>query len=208
MNIITKIEVQKRNKERVNIFIDEEYAFGISAELVYKYNLKPKMKIDVDTLREIAEKESLIKCRLCAIRIIEKSYKTEKELHDRLLEKGYEEREIHESIKFLKQYNYINDSSYTKSFIKDKIKSQGQKKIFYDLKRKGVDEQLIHENLQSLDENTEKEIALTLARKKYCILSKRESDIYKLKQKLYRYIISRGYSYDIANEVIKEVINN
>ena len=36
MNIITKIEVGKRNKERVNIYIDEEYAFSISAELIYK----------------------------------------------------------------------------------------------------------------------------------------------------------------------------
>ena len=40
MNIITKIELGKRNKERVNIYIDNEYAFSISAELVYKENLK------------------------------------------------------------------------------------------------------------------------------------------------------------------------
>ena len=45
MNIITKIEVRKRNKERVNIYIDEEYAFSISAELVYKENLKVKNQI-------------------------------------------------------------------------------------------------------------------------------------------------------------------
>lgn len=34
MAIITKIEIQKKNKERVNIYLDEEYAFSISAELV------------------------------------------------------------------------------------------------------------------------------------------------------------------------------
>ena len=36
MNIITKIELGKRNKERVNIYIDDEYAFSISAELVIR----------------------------------------------------------------------------------------------------------------------------------------------------------------------------
>jgi regulatory protein len=36
MGKITKIEIQKRNKERVNLFLDGEYAFSISAELVYK----------------------------------------------------------------------------------------------------------------------------------------------------------------------------
>lgn len=33
MNIITKMEISKRNKERINIYIDEEYAFSISAGL-------------------------------------------------------------------------------------------------------------------------------------------------------------------------------
>ena len=37
---ITKIEIQKRNKERVNLFLDDEYAFSLSTELVYKEGLK------------------------------------------------------------------------------------------------------------------------------------------------------------------------
>ena len=36
MNIITKIECGKRNKDRVNIYIDEEYAFSVDMEIVYK----------------------------------------------------------------------------------------------------------------------------------------------------------------------------
>ena len=53
MNIITKMEISKRNKERINIYIDEEYAFSISAELVYKENLKVKDKVDVQLLRKL-----------------------------------------------------------------------------------------------------------------------------------------------------------
>ena len=45
MNIITKIEVQKRNKDRSNIYIDNEYAFSLSNELVYKEGLKTDEKI-------------------------------------------------------------------------------------------------------------------------------------------------------------------
>ena len=40
MNIITKIECGKRNKNRVNIYIDEEYAFSVDMEIVYKEGLK------------------------------------------------------------------------------------------------------------------------------------------------------------------------
>ena len=52
MNIITKIEVGKRNKERVNIFINDEFAFSVSAEIVYKENLKVKQEIDIDSLKK------------------------------------------------------------------------------------------------------------------------------------------------------------
>lgn len=38
--IITKVEVQKNNKNRVNVYVDEEYAFSCAAEVVYKYDLK------------------------------------------------------------------------------------------------------------------------------------------------------------------------
>ena len=31
-NIITKIEVQKRNKDRVNVYINEEFNFACSSE--------------------------------------------------------------------------------------------------------------------------------------------------------------------------------
>ncbi|WP_346961661.1 hypothetical protein [Clostridium sp.] len=37
--IITKIEAQKKKDNRVNIFINDEFAFGCSSELVYYHNL-------------------------------------------------------------------------------------------------------------------------------------------------------------------------
>ncbi len=81
---ITKIEIQKNNKDRVNIYLDGEYALAINAELIYKENLKVKDDVDISKLQEIAEKESYIRCKESAIKIIERSYKTEKEIRDKL----------------------------------------------------------------------------------------------------------------------------
>ena len=120
MAVITKIEVQKRNKDRVNVYIDNEYAFSISMELVYKESLKPKMEIDVERLRDIADKEGYLKCKNAALKIIERSYKTEKEVRDKLREKEYTDSQIEKSIEFLKEYNFVNDDSYAKAYINDK----------------------------------------------------------------------------------------
>lgn len=208
MNIITKIEEGKRNKERVNIYIDNDYAFSVSKEILYKENLKVNDTVNIEDLKEIVKKDNYIKCKNSALKIVERSYKSEKELKDKLLLKGYDKDSIEKTMEFLKEYNFLSDNNYTKMYVKDKSKFQGKNKIKFDLYRKGIDEEIIQEELSSIDEDDEKEVAYNLAFKKYNIISKRESDKYKLSQKLYRYIVSKGYSYDIASYAIKKVLDN
>lgn len=44
--IITKVEIQKRNKDRVNVYINHEFAFACSAELVYIHNIEKGKSVD------------------------------------------------------------------------------------------------------------------------------------------------------------------
>ena len=37
---ITKIEVQRKNKERFNLFLDEQFEMGIDIDTLVKFNLK------------------------------------------------------------------------------------------------------------------------------------------------------------------------
>jgi len=204
---ITKIEIQKRNKERVNLFLDDEYAFSLSTELVYKEALKVNEEVDSKKLGVLAEREGLIRCKDSALRIIERSYKTEKEVRDKLSTKGYEDNAINKSIEFLKEYDFINDIKYTKAYIKDKLNSTGSNKIKYTLIQKGISKELIEEELSNLNEDNEKKVAIELAKKKFIIIKKRETDNYKISGKLYRYLLSKGYGYDVVNEVVKEVMS-
>lgn len=208
MNIITKIEEGKRNKDRVNIYIDNDYAFSVSKEILYKESLKVNDNVNIEDLREIVKKDNYIKCKNSALRIVERSYKSERELKDKLLLKGYDKDSIEKTMAFLKEYNFLSDNNYTKMYVKDKSKVQGKNKIKFELYRKGISEEIIQEELSSIDEEDEKEVAYNLALKKYNVISKRESDKYKLSQKLYRYILSKGYSYDIASYAIKKVLDN
>lgn len=208
MGIITKIEAQKRNKERVNIYIDEDYAFSLSAELVYKEGLEPKMQVDNERLSKIAKEESFFKCKDSALRTIERTYKTEKEIRDKLLLKEFDIYSIERTIEFLKEYDLLNDENYVKMYVKDKMKNQGQNKIKYTLIQKGINEELIKEEIDKVNDDSQKEVAYDLAVKKYNLLSKREDDKYKLSQKLYRFLTTRGYDYSIVSEVVKKVVNS
>lgn len=208
MGIITKIEAQKRNKERVNIYIDEDYAFSLSAELVYREGLVPKMEVDSERLSKLATEEGFLKCKESALRTIERTYKTEKEIREKLILKEFDIDSIERTIEFLKEYNLLNDENYVKMYVKDKIKNQGQNKIKYALMQKGINEELIKEEISKFNDDSQKEVAYNLAVKKYNLLAKREDDKYKLSQKLYRFLTTRGYDYSIVAEVVKKVINS
>ncbi len=207
MGKITDIVEQKKNKNRFNIYIDEVFAFGISGELIYKEHLKKGLVVDEEKLRKIANEENKLKCRESALRIIERSYKTENEIKNKLLEKGYGIEEVNESVNFLKEYKFIDDRNYVKLFIKDRLRNQGKQKIKYSLKLKGISDEIIDEEISNLDREKEMEVALELASKKYTTIIKRESDKYKVREKLTRYLMGRGYDYQVAKDAVMSVLN-
>ncbi len=205
MNIITKIEGQKRNKDRANIYIDNDYAFSLSCELVYKEGLKVNEKIDIEKIKAIAKKDNYLKCKNTALRIVEKTFKSEKELKDKLILKGYDNEAIDKTISFLKEYNFLSDNNYAKMYVKDKSRVQGKNKIKFDLIKKGINDNIIEEEISNIDREDEREGAYNLAVKKYNTIAKRENDKFKLSQKLYRFLLSKGYDYDTVSYAVKKV---
>ena len=205
MSKITKIEQCKRNKERVNIYIDEEFVFAIYMELVYRFNLKVNEEVNKEKLIEIAKVENLSKCKDSALKTIERSYKTEKEIRDKLLNKEFDEETVEKTINFLKEYTFIDDLKFTKMYVKDRIRTQGRNKIKYALIQKGVNKYLVDEVLEELDRNDEEDRALLICEKKYLSICKREEDDFKIKNKLIRYMLGRGYEYEVARNVVSKI---
>lgn len=211
-NIITKIELQKRNKDRVNVYINEEFSFACSAELIYTCSLSKDKEIDIDSLKEVIDKDNFIKCKSYALKVIERTYKTERQIFDKLAQKEYDEKIINKTIDFLKEYKFIDDVKYAEAYIKDKLKTQGKNRIKYALINKGINEILVKEKLSCLDSDIEENTALKLAEKKYRLLIKNESDNRKIYKKLGDYLVRNGYNLDIVqnilNNIVKQEIND
>src|SRR3712207_807163 len=181
-NLVTKIEVQKKNKERVNIFVNEEFFIACDMSLVYMQGIKKGEEIDKEKINNIISEDNFIKAKSRSLRYLGRSYKTEKEVRKKLEECEYNEEVINRVIEFLKEYDFINDDRYTELFIKEKLKKHGKNKIKYDLKLKGVDEKLINEKINSLDEDKELDIAYEIASKKYNQLVRCEKDKLKIRK--------------------------
>lgn len=206
-NIITKVEVQKNNKNRVNVYVDEEYTFSCDAELVYKYDLKKQMPIKLDDLKEIIAEDNYMKAKNIALKYIERTFKTEKEMHNKLINKGYDEKTIKRVISFLKEYNFLDDRKYADMYIKSKQKNAGKNKIKFDLIKKGINQSVIESVTENLTSDCEEDSARVLAEKKYKVIIKREEDSRKVYEKLLRFLISKGFTWELSKSVIDKVMN-
>lgn len=204
-NIITSIEVQKRNKDRVNIFINQEFAFACSNELIYSHGLKKGLEVDPKRLEQVVKDDNYIKGKTSALRYIERAMKTKKQVEDMLFKKEMEEETVARVIEFLISYSFIDDKRYAECYMKQKLKESGKNKIKYDLLKKGIDEDLIKDLLARVSYEDESSVALALAEKKARILGKSERDKGKLLGKLTKYLLSKGYTYDLINQVVNKV---
>ncbi|MBU5437420.1 RecX family transcriptional regulator [Tissierella sp. MSJ-40] len=203
---ITNIEPQK-NKDRVNIFIDNKFAFGISEEIRYKYGLSLDMEVDENFIENVIKGEELNRVINYALSLLSYRQRSKKEIFERLRQKGFEEEYISQAIDYSIKQGYLNDKAFAESFIKDKINlnKYGPNRIKYDLISKGISQDIIEEVLE-IDKDEEYERALELAMKKFP--SYKGQDKNSIYRKLGGFLQRKGYSYDIISKVLKEILKD
>ena len=201
---ITDITPQKKG-ERENIYIDDKFAFGLSAELRYKYDLYIGKEITDEFINDVLKAEEENKVLNHALYILSYGQKSKKDLYTKLMKKGYEEDFILKAIEYCEERNYINDKLYAENFIKDKtnISKHGSNRIRYDLISKGVAKDII-DDILDIDHDEEYERAIELANKK--MTSYKNDDKAAIYRKLGGYLQRRGYTYDVVSKVLREVL--
>ncbi len=206
MSIITKIEAQKRSKDRVNIYVDEEYFMAVYAELVYTHSLKKGMEIDKESLESLLHDEMYIKAKNKALSILSKSDQSEKKLREKLLN-DYDENIVEEVIEFLKGYKLIDDNLLAEKIVHDNMNLSkfGKNKIKQNLYNKGIAASDIQDAISQIDPDEEYENAKYLAEKRLKRLKGEDKN--KINQKIYQHLAYKGFNYDIIKRVLRELLN-
>lgn len=113
---------------------------------------------------------------------------------------------VNETIKILKESKLIDDVSFTRFWIESRLrgKPKGKTVIFSELIQKGIDKELIEEEIITLQkEYPEEEAIIKLvnkAQEKY-----RNFAGFAKTQKIIAYVVRRGFSYDKTRRVIDEM---
>ena len=188
-NIITSIEQQKNSDERFSVFIDGEFAFGISFFDIYNLGLKVGDVITEERMIEIEEVTATEKCKRYAELLVSRKMYTKKELIDKMKLKGFSATAISGTISILEEYGYVNDRAYAEMYCREYSKKYGEHHIRYNLKQKGISPDLIDEFCGEID-NTD--VLTGLIRKK---LTSPNPDR-KERDRIIRMFAAKGFSYD------------
>ena len=205
--IITRIEYQKKNINRVSIYIDNKFAFGLTDEIRYKYNLKVDDVIEQEFIDDILKAEELNKVIYNALNLLSYRQRSEKEIYDSLKRKGFDDANIDKAIEYLKSYKYLDDNAFATSFINDKkhLNKLGSTRIKYELIKKGVSKEIIETTLE-IDSDEEYEVALELASKK--INNYKGQDKNAIYRKLGGFLQRKGYPYDVVSKVLRNLLKD
>ena len=116
--IVTKIQQQKKDPSKYNIYIDGEYAFAlVMADIAY-FKLKEDFPIDEEKYKFIINETVYIKAQSRALDFLGYKMRTEKEVRRKLQDEGYIDDVIERVIEFMKKYGYIDDLKYAQSYIR------------------------------------------------------------------------------------------
>lgn len=128
--------------------------------------------------------------------------RSQQEVRDKLYDMGLHKEDVENIISELIDNNFLNEERFATTFARGKfrIKHWGRIKIKQHLKLKKVSEYCIKKALSLIDPNEYEKIIIQLIEKKNREL--KENDAYIKKQKVIRYVVSRGFETDIVLSLI------
>ena len=125
--------------------------------------------------------------------------RTEKELYDKLIERGYSEEDSAEAIAYVKSFGYLNDENYAEYYVSSRGTQKGRSAIKRELRDKGVDDELIENALEELPDETD-----TIRE----LLIKKAGAPHELDEKefrrLYGFFLRRGFSGGAIMKTLKD----
>lgn len=207
---ITNITRQKRN-ERVNIFLDEKFAFSLSSYELVKNNLKVGSILEQKQINNILSREHLSILTDLAVKYLSFRPRSEKEVKDYLAKKIARKNEIKYSIasqspliasivKKLKKNKYLDDYEFALWFLKSRIKSKPRSLavIKAELRTKGISSEIIEKIITYAPRDLD-QAKNVLSKKAIRWQKLAEVDF---KRKAYTYLSSKGFDYETIKDAV------
>jgi regulatory protein len=128
-----------------------------------------------------------------------------RELRARMKKKKFNEATIKSTIAFLKEKRFLDDRDFSSAWIAYRLrKPLGFRRIELELRQKGIDKEIIREQIQATKKGySEEDVVLRLARERLEKLRGLEPQ--KARERIYAYLLRRGFSHQTVTETVRQL---
>jgi regulatory protein len=198
---ISAIEPQKKNPRRVNVYLDGEFAFGLS-KLVVAW-LKVGQMLTEEKIASLQDEDEHEAVYQKALHFLSYRPRSTAEVRQNLKKHNVPEALIETTLERLQRSGLVNDEAFARAWVENRSEFRPRSKsaLKMELRRKGLDDEIIQSVLvEGVDEEI---LALQAARKYVRRLAVLERSGFRVK--LSGFLARRGFSYSTIAPVVSQV---
>jgi regulatory protein len=199
-NKITALKVQKRNLDRINVFVDGEFAFGISR--MAGAWLEIGQELSLEKIRELQAADGIEVAYQKALHFLSFRIRSENEIRRNLRKHKISDDVISDVIERLRRNHLVNDSEFARSWVanRSEFRPRGRRALQAELRQKGIENEIIDDALQTIDED---ELAYRAALKQTRKYIRLEWPEYR--KKMSAFLARRGFNYGTVFPIVERV---
>jgi regulatory protein len=203
MAVITHIETQKHDPERVNVYLDDTFSLGISTMLVLTHGLVEGAEISEADLEELRQADEAERAHAAALNFLSFRPRSKREIADYLRKKQISEEASTTVIERLERAGLINDQEFARFWVENRqtFRPRGSRALRVEMWQKGLARDVIDEALEGLPD--EEETAYEAGRKK--VQSYARLDEHDFRRKMIAFLMRRGFPYEDAAAATKRL---
>jgi regulatory protein len=196
--VITALVEQKKDPNRINVFLDGSFAFGLN-RLVAAW-LEVGQTLSERRIEQLLHQNIHEKALQGAFHYLSFRNRSEFEIRNNLIKKGFNTVVINDVMEEMKEKRLIGDSQFAKEWVDNRVSSKpkGRRLLEFELRQKKVDQAIIDQVLidfpdeESLSIQAGRKVANRYARLEYTVFRKKVSD----------YLLRRGFDYEVIQKAI------
>lgn len=188
-----------------SVFFNGDIKVRLSDETIVHYKVKEGRVFEDEEYEDMISKDHIKRAKTRGLDLLSRSSKSKSQIKSTLKREEFQEKAIEEAIRFLEDYQFVNDATLAGRIVESKApaKKWSKNQTIAKLKEKGISKTDIENAIKNMDTETELENALDIAKKKLRTLKNKskEEKIQKIRQSL----AYRGFDYDIVSKVMDEI---
>lgn len=196
MAVITALEKQRNDPERVNVYLDGAFAFGASVTLVLARKLVEGRELSEDDVAALQHDDTVERAFGAVLNYLSYRPRSRREIGHYFRRKKIEPEVAEALTERLQRLGLVDDRAFARYWVENRLafRPRGSRALRMEMRQKGLESDVIDDALEGLQD--EEALAHEVGLKKvHSLTGLEEREFFR---KMVGFLQRRGFGYDVA----------